>query len=219
MRPTLPPRLRLRRARRNRNSLWVIKDREREISTGCREGERTEAEVAFADYIARTRQPSFGRGHPTEVLIGDCLSVYCDKHGPTLARPDGLAAEIDRLSEFFGGRVVSEITPALCTEYAEWRCGQTDKRATKSKGRTIKPSTARRELVTLSAALNWCWRNKKLDRSVVITLPKVAERRERYLNRSEVAALLRAALGFERDDQGKVRRNKFRINRHLACLF
>jgi integrase len=92
------------------------------------------------------------------------------------------------------------------------RCAQTDKRATKSKGRNIKVSTAKRELVTLSAALNWCWRNRRLDRPVVITLPTVVERRERYLKCSEIAALLWAALGFNRDGT----RNRFRINRHLA---
>ena len=66
--------------------------------------------------------------------------------------------------------------------------------------------------MTLSAALNWCWRNKKLNTPVVVTLPSVPEHRERYLNRNEVAALLLAALGFNRDGT----RNKFRINRHLA---
>ena len=82
------------------------------------------------------------------------------------------------------------------SEYVDWRCAQTDKRATKSKGRTIKPSTAKRELVTLSAALNWCLRNKRLDRPVVVMLPKVAKRRERYLTRDACccAAVGRARL-------------------------
>ena len=35
MRPIQPPRLKLRRARKGRRALWVIKDREREVSTGC----------------------------------------------------------------------------------------------------------------------------------------------------------------------------------------
>ena len=107
---------------------------------------------------------------------------------------------------------MSEVIPELCTAYVEWRCAQTDKRATVNKGRPIKPTTAKRELVTLSAALNWCFRNKRLDRPVAVSLPKVAERRERYLTRQEVAALLWAALGFNRDGT----RNSFRINRHLA---
>jgi integrase len=212
VRPIQPPRLKLRPVRKGRNAMWVIKDREREISTGCGKGERAKAEIALAEYITKSRQPSFGAGHPSEVLIGDCLSVYCEKHGPTIARPDGLALEVERLAEFLGDKFVAEITEELCNGYVTLRCAQTDKRATKSIGRTIKPSTARRELVTLSAALNWCWRNRRLDRPVVVTLPTVVERRERYLKRSEVAALLWAALGFNSDGT----RNKFRINRHLA---
>jgi integrase len=47
---------------------------------------------------------------------------------------------------------------------------------------------------------------------VAVPLPNIVERRERYLTRSEVAAVLWAALGFARDGT----RNKFRINRHLA---
>jgi integrase len=212
MRPIQPPRLKLRRARKGRNAIWVIKDREREISTGVGESERGKAEIAFEVYLVKNRQPSFGDGHPNQVLIGDCLSIYCEKHGPTIARPDGLALEVERLAEFLGDRFVAEITPELCGDYVKWRCAQRDKRATKSAGRTIKPSTAKRELVTLSAAMNWCWRNKRLDRPVVVTLPKVTENRERYLRRDEVAALLWAALGFNRDGT----RNRFRINRHLA---
>jgi integrase len=212
MRPTQPPRLKLRRARKGRRALWVIKDREREVSTGFGESERRKAEIAFADYLVKNRQPSFGDGHPNQVLIGDCLAVYCEKHGATIARPDGLAIEVERIAEFFGDRFVADVTQERCNEYVEWRCAQTDKRATKSKGRAIKASTAKRELVTLSAALNWCWRNKRLDRPVVVTLPKVSENRERYLKRNEVAGLVWAALGFNRDGT----RNRYRINRHLA---
>jgi integrase len=192
--------------------MWIIKDREREISTGCGKSERAKAEIALAEYITQTRQPSFGNGDSAQVLIGDCLSVYCEKHGPTIARPDGLALEVERLAEYWGDKFVAEVTQETCNGYVAWRCAQTDKRATRSVGRTIKPSTAKRELVTLSAALNWCWRNKKLNVPVAVPLPNIVERRERYLTRSEVAAVLWAALGFARDGT----RNKFRINRHLA---
>jgi len=213
MRPIQPPRLKWRRGRPGKElGSWIIKDQERTIRTGFGEGERAKAEIALAEYISRTRQPSFGDGRPHQVLIGDCLAVYGDKHGPKIARPDGLAVEIERLAEFFGAHTVTEVTPGLCHAYTVWRTAQTDARATVNKGRTIKPSTARRELVTLSAALNWCYKNKKLDRSVVVTLPPVPEPRERYLKRSELAALLWATLGFNRDGT----RNRFRINRHLA---
>jgi len=214
VRPNKPPRLLLRRARKgNSKAVWVILDRGREISTGAGQGCRAQAELALADYIQQNRQPHFGNGHPARVLIGDCLTVYTEKHGPKVARPDGLKVEVLRLSEFFGDKVVDAVTEELCTEYVKWRCGHIDARATKNEGRQIKVSTARRELVTLSAALNWCYRNKRLDRAVVVHLPQVAERRERHLTRSEAAALLWGALGW---DLKTKKRNKLRINRHLA---
>jgi integrase len=191
---------------------WIIMHRRKEISTGAGESERAKAEAALAAYIIKSRQPSFGDGSPAQVLIGDCLAVYCDKHGPQTARPDGVALEVESLAEFFGDKFVSEVCEELCTAYVKWRCAQRDKRAKRKTGRTIKLSTAKRELVTLSAALNWCFHNKRLDRPVFVKMPKVAERRERYLTRTEIARLLWAALGFAADGT----RNKFRINRHLA---
>ena len=190
MRPIQPPQLKLRRARKGRRAIWVIKDREREISTGAGEGERGKAEIAFAEYLVKNHQPFFGDGRPNQVLIGDCLAIYCDKHGPKIARPDGLALEVERLAEFFGDGW-SPMSRRNCAHgYVEWRCTQTDKRATRKQGPTDQAvSTAKRELVTLSAALNWCWRNKRLDRPVVVILPKIAERRERYLTRTRCRSI------------------------------
>jgi hypothetical protein len=152
MRPIQPPRLKLRRARKGRNAIWVIKDREREISTGAGKSDRGKAEIAFAEYLVKNRQPSFGDGDPNQVLIGDCLAVYCEKHGPSIARPDGLALEVERLAEFFGDRFVAEVTPERCNEYVEWRCAQTDKRATKSKGRRAGDALGCAELVLAEQA-------------------------------------------------------------------
>ena len=212
MRPTEPPRLKLRRARKGRHALWVIKNRECEISTGARQSERGKAEIALANYLVKNRQPTFGDGHPDQVLIGDCLAVYCEKHGPTIARPDGLALEVERLAEFFGDRLVSEVTEQLCNAYVDWRCAQTDKRATVNTGRA-------HQAVNCQAGAGDAFGRAQL------VLPQqaprstggrqasqVAERRERYLKRQEVAALLWAVLGFNRDGT----RNRFRINRHLA---
>jgi len=174
MRPKQPPRLVLRRGR-GKHKRWIIKHLEREISTGAGESECAKAEAALAEYIIKSRQPAFGEGNPAQVLIGDCLAVYCDRHGPQTARPGGVALEVESLAEFFGDKLVSEVCEELCTAYVKWRCAQRDRRAKHNTGRTIKISTARRELVTLSAALNWCFHNKRLDRPVFVKMPKVAE--------------------------------------------
>jgi integrase len=122
-----------------------------------------------------------------------------------------IGGAISKLIDFFGARVVADVTKATCKEYVKWRVRQTDARAKKGR-KPIKPSTARRELVVLGAALRWCWNEHKIDRPVPVWLPDQAEPRERHLTRSEVAALLAGALGWDRNGV----RYRAKINRHLA---
>jgi integrase len=210
-RPFAPPRLYLRRARHDRAAAWVIKHRGVEISTGAGKDDLAQAQKALAEYLNGRTRPAFGRGHPDQVLIADVLTEYGDKHAPTTRRPDLIGLAIDKLVDFWGGRVVAAVTPASCTEYVAWRTAQRDARA-KIPGRKIASSTARRELVVLAAALSWCWREHDLDRLVPVKLPAQAEPRERHLTRTEAAALLWGAIGF--DQRG--RRHPARVNRHLA---
>ena len=212
MRETKPARLLLRGARGNRKAHYIIKDNGKEWSTGYGEGERRKAETALAEHIGKTRRPQFGDGRPNQVKVGDCLAIYADKQGPNSARKNGPAFEIDKLADFFEERTVDDITPELCDEYVAWRTAQRNARATKSQGKPIAVSTAKRELVTLSAALNYCHATKRLDRQPIpIKLPDV-DHVERHLDRNQAAALLRGALGWDRT--GK--RHPKLINRHLA---
>jgi integrase len=199
------------RRRRSRAAVWVILDHGREISTGAGQNDIGAAEEALARHIGHKHRPDFGEGHPTQVLIADVLSEYGEKRAPTTRRPDLIGGAIGKLLDFFGGRAVSAITSATCNGYSRWRVSQTDARASQG-GRPIKASTARRELVVLSAALRWCWKEGKIDRPIPISLPPQAEPRERHLTRKEAAALLAGALGW---DQHRVR-HQARVNRHLA---
>jgi len=199
------------RQRRWREAVWVILDRGREISTGASESDIGAAEKVLADYIGRKRRPHFGNGHPDQVLIADILAEYGDVHGPKTRRPDLIGYAISKLLDFFGDKTAASITRAACNAYVEWRVKQVHARASLHK-KPIKSSTARRELIVLSAALRWCWKEGKIDRPIAISLPPQAGPRERHLSRSEVAALLAGALGW---DQRGVR-YRSRINRHLA---
>lgn len=209
-RRTLPPRLYL-RERRKREPVWVILDQGGEVSTGAGAGDRRGAEEALARYLGTKHRPDFGQGHPTEVAIADVLIEYGTRHAPSTRRPDLIGGAIIKLEEFFGARTVATITAAACGEYVAWRILQADARS-KVATRTVKASTARRELVVLGAALTWCWRENRLDRQIPIALPDQAEPRERHLTRSEAARILIGALGWGPDS----RRNPLRINRHLA---
>ena len=190
---------------------WVILDAGAEIGTAAGEDDLGEAEKALADYIARKRRPSFGRGDPAAVLVADVLSEYGEKHAPTTRRPTLIGGAISKLVDFFADQPVSKVTSASCADYVRWRTAQRDARV-KAGGKPVKASTARRELVVLSAAIRWCWNEGKLDRPVPVPLPAQAGPRERHLNRAELAVLLAGALGWDR----KGKRHRARINRHLA---
>jgi hypothetical protein len=167
------------RQRRQRTAVWFILDSGREISTGAGESDIGKAEEALASHIGRKHRPDFGQGHPSHVLIADALSEYGEKHAPTTRRPDLIGGAISKLIDFFGARSVATVTSASCGEYVQWRVRQTDARAKLKRGRSIKPATARRELVVLGAALHWCWKEGKIDRPIPILLPAQADPRER----------------------------------------
>jgi integrase len=199
------------RKRRGRAAQWVILDHGREIRTGASQHDLGAAESALAQYLANKRRPQFGDGHPSHVLIADVLAEYGENHGATTRRADLIGGAIAKLVEFFRDKPVSTITSVTCNAYVRWRTKQVNARAKKN-GKPIKESTARRELVVLGAALRWCWKEGKIDRLIPISLPPQSGPRQRHLTRSEVAALLAGALGWDR--QGV--RHRTKINRHLA---
>ena len=59
----------------------------------------------------------------------------------------------------------------------------------------MKESTARRELVTLSAALTFAYEERKLSQPVPVPLPSEGNHDTRWLERREAAALIAGALG------------------------
>ncbi len=199
------------RRHRQRAAVWVILDHGREISTGAGQGDIGAAEEALANHIGQKHRPDFGEGDPSLVLIADALAEYGEKHAPTTRRPDLIGGAIGKLIDFFGPRAAAAVTSASCNEYVQWRVRQPDARALQD-GKRIKPSTARRELVVLGAALRWCWKEGKIDRPIPVWLPSQPAPRERHLTRTEAAALLAGALGWD----GRGVRHSAKINRHLA---
>jgi len=199
------------RKRRGRTAQWVILDHGREYRTAASENDLCAAENALAQYLANKRRPQFGDGHPSHVLIADVLAEYGENHAPTTRRADLIGGAITKLVEFFGDKPLSTISGVTCNAYVRWRIQQVNARAKKN-GKPIKEATARRELVVLGAALRWCWKEGKLDRLIPIRLPPQPGPRQRHLNRSEVAALLAGALGWDRHGV----RHRTKINRHLA---
>ncbi len=185
--------------------VWYIMDRvagkEVERSTGIEFRSnslsgRDAAEKALGDYIARknlTQKPA-GPADPEAMRIADVLTIYAEEHAAKHVKdPERIGYAIDRLLEFWGNKTVDDITKGSRRQYAEQRI--VERRAPKTGEIVVvgraESSTVRRELGTLDAACRYAVGEKRLkffpdDQ----WLPHKAEARQRWLTRSEAAALL-----------------------------
>src|SRR5690242_18912909 len=100
---------------------WIIRDAGHQRSTGFGKGERSEAEAAFANYIAEKYAPERRERDIAEIPVADVISIYHADVAPSQARPEKAAERCGRLLDFFGERRLGEITGATCRAYAEWR--------------------------------------------------------------------------------------------------
>lgn len=190
-RPSKGPRLYLRR-RQGRPAVWEIRGLGEDISTGCAVDDRAGAERQLEAELARRHRPGLS-SRPAEVEVADVLTLYARDVAPKVKRPDVLLYTVETLGRWWSGKVVSQIKGAACREYVAWRAGQKWAHA-KTSERSVGPSTARRELETLRAAIRHYHAEIGLDAVPTVSLPEKAQARERFLTRTEAARLLRAAL-------------------------
>jgi len=166
-----PPRLYLDPGRR----VWVIRDGPLFVRLGLPESDRAAAERRLAQYLAAKYEPP----RSDDPLICDTLNVYASEHTPhTATAARSISYQLGHLLKWWDVRRVSDVSAATCREYA---------RATGS------ASYARRCLETLRAAIRYYSKAKRVPLQVDIWLPPRPEPRARWLTRSEVAKLLKAA--------------------------
>jgi integrase len=185
-----PPRLYLRK-RAGREATYVILDQGREHSTGCGVGSERKAEEAFARYLAAKHQPNWGDGDPANIAVADVLTLYAEKKAPKQAAPELVGYHIPPLLAHFGDKSCWEVTEESCLEYLSKRCAGTGYK------RPVKVGTARRELVTLQAALNFAYKSRKITKPIFVSLPESPPGKDRWLTRGEAARLIAGALGFK----------------------
>jgi len=176
------------RQRRGRESVWVILDGEDEVSTGCGPDDRGGAEKALAGYIAKKHRPDWRNSHPAEIALADVLAHYGTNRAPQLEHPELVGYHLVPLLKHFGEGTCWDVDAASCKAYV-------DRRMAGELGRIVKSGTARRELVTLSAALTFAYDDKKLSHPVKVWMPEESAPRQRWLTRSEAGALIAGALG------------------------
>jgi len=160
-------------------AVWIIKDGDRHIATGCiaRPSEPKpppEAERALAGYIARKYQPERRRQDIEDIDCADVLSIYLTDVGEP-AEQFEIEARIERLNEFWGDKKLSEVNAQTCAAYAKHRGNR---------------GGARRDLETLRAAINHHAKEGFHRGLVRISLPAKGEPRDRWLTRKEAAALI-----------------------------
>lgn len=180
-RPAKGPRLYLVPARRDaagkttRAARWVIRDGTRMHPTGCAEGEVAGAHQALADYLRAAHRPARTERGLDQIAIADVLSIYADD--VVAPHPDRkrIAMRISRLSDWWGGKTLAQVTGGTCRAYVKHR------------GNT---GGARRDLQDLSAAIGHHHREGYHREVVKVALPKRGEARDRWLSRSEIARLI-----------------------------
>ncbi|WOI45852.1 tyrosine-type recombinase/integrase [Acidovorax sp. BLS4] len=115
------------------------------------------------------------------ITIGRLLSTYLQDRNGVVVRLDRIQTSIDHLEPVFGNMKLSELTRSAVQGYTAARVKT-----------GVQPQTARRELVTLRAALRLAWRDGVIDRVPPIPMPSKGRCRERVLSAQEIRAVLAA---------------------------
>lgn len=179
---------------------WVIRDGKTFRRTGLAPEQAGEAERVLQAYLGEKHTiDRTSERRAADIEIADVLSLYLGDVVDLRSRPNEARARLKALARFFGNRRLGDITGALCRAYARSRASQ---------------SSARRELEDLRAAINH-HRKEGLCREIVdVTLPERSPYRERWLTRSEAAALIWAAYRYREVQKGHATGRRSR--RHVA---
>jgi len=182
-RPSKGVRLYKRKARYRRGKLvhqavWIIKDGDRHIATGCVASPSetkppAEPEQALANYIAQKYQPERRRQDIEDIDCADVLSIYLTDVGEPGDQFE-IEARIERLNEFWGSKKLSAVNARTCAAYVKRRGNR---------------GGARRDLETFRAAINHHAKEGFHRGMVRVSLPRKGEARDRWLTK-EAAALI-----------------------------
>ena len=147
------------------------KRRRRSTSTA----DRLEASEILARYLLDTKH--VGCIAPSERRIDDSLNDYLLSFEQKSSSAETAAYNARVLLRFWSGKTVEDITKKSCADYERFVHGKS-------------PSTIRRELTTLTAALNLDKREKRLTDVPFVWKPAEGPPKDTWLTRREAALLL-----------------------------
>ena len=191
----LPARLWRRPARTDRRSVWVILDGKNEISTGVGADDIEAAQAALEAYLAARHRAPSGESDPRKILVDEVMAAYLREHAPNVRSRDWIAHTADPILQWWSGKPLSAVNKGNCETYVAWRTAQRVKSSTAHPGRFVSDQTARHELKTLRAGINFYHKaHGPLTAVPAVTLPEKSPPRSDYWwTRREAAARLRAA--------------------------
>ena len=192
--------------------VWYEARVPRERSTGFEHFDAAKAQDELAAFLLNREQvarPDAAPRPPSEMAIAECLRLYAEameeknKDPKTPVDLERIGNAIDAVLEVFGEATMDTVDAKSCRDYAKERAKEpppTVESRLNAKGQRMrpkkasKPSTSRRDLVVLRAAMNWCVRERKLTAAQPMELPSANDGSEKpYLSRDEAAVLLKAA--------------------------
>ena len=184
---------------------WYERGAKRERSTGT--GDVREAQRALGRFLDEQAQKAAkperrGPAAPDQMSVPDMLGLYLEHHAPHTADQERIQYAVRNLIPWWDGVAVSGVTAGACRRYA----AESSRAA----------STVRRELGTLSAAMNWCVTEGYLTQGGVVVLPPVPKDEQAFLTRSEAAKLLWTA--WRRRRRWKGSDGKWSTNIHLVMF-
>lgn len=166
--------------RKGYEPVWYIRDGTFSSSTGCGYEQRQEADAKLAEYILqRNARPDTRQRDIAKVAVLEVLVLYSNDTPENKPSKALIGFHTAKLRDFWGEKYLSDVKGSTCRAYAQWRAKA-----------GVKESTARRELKTLQAAINHWHKESPLEAVPKVTLPQEGARRERVLERSEVARML-----------------------------
>lgn len=173
-------------SRKGRQPIYYIRDGARKVSTGCFGDDLEGATKALGRYLRTNFTANTQERDLAQISCAEVLMLYGRDIAPTRAGAATISYHIQALTPFWGNKTLADVKGSTCRGY-------TNQRLSSSRGnRSIQPSTVRLELKTLQAAINHWHRESPLVAVPRLTLPPQNPPRERVLERSEVAAMLRA---------------------------
>jgi integrase len=174
--------------RGSRAGSWVIRHKEKEKRLGLGRDQRQEADEKLAEFIQDQQAHRATEGTPAQAeqphryRITAALALYGSEHAPACADAARIGYAIKALVPFWKNKVSSDVNQRTCREYAKFRHAQ-----------GVKDGTVRSELGKLRAALRYAVVAGALTAAPPVVVPPRPPSRDRWLERDEVARLIRAA--------------------------